>query len=60
MKRYRQFHVVEISPSLDSMYCNEHHSEHVEDYPMVNGAHTAFERAESEEFLHCPYLVDSK
>ncbi len=51
VKRYRQLHVIKISPSLDCMYGNKHHSEHIEDNPMVNGAHTAFERAESEEFL---------
>lgn len=60
MERYRQFHVVEISPSLDSMYRNEHHGEHIEDDPMVNRTHTAFERAESEEFLSWPDFVDSK
>ena len=60
MERYRQFHVIEISPSLNSMYSNEHHGEHIEDDPMVNGTHTTFERAESEEFLSRPDFVDSK
>lgn len=42
VERYRQFHVIEISPSLDSMNSNEYHSEHIEDNPMVDGTHSAF------------------
>ena len=44
---------------LESIYANEKHAVDIEHDPVVNRAHTVSIRAEREEFLRGPLLVDA-
>lgn len=54
-----QSHVVEVAGLLGSLDGDKDNSKHVEDDAMVNRADPTLERAESEEFLSRPNLVDA-
>ena len=51
--------VGQVALLLECRHHNECDAEEVEDQTMVDRANSAFERAESEEFLSAPDLVDA-
>ena len=59
MEGDRQFHVIKVGLFLDRVNSNEKHGEQVEDYSMVDRAHSALERTECEEFLSGPDPVNA-